>query len=315
MASCKKETSNTVDNVFTETKDNVQRNEPVLLSFGDNATAQTVIWKCEPSTNVTLNNVGAYTTAIFANAGSYTVTALNGNKQATFNIVVNNNIYDEFAGKIGISASKVLRVGINENVDFTVHNAGSNISQLNWSSQSAPATIVGYSNNNSTITYNFQSPGAKYVTFSNGNFKETRTIWVDDSVYSNTRFSSFILFDKLNITPSFVANGISKNLVFNTKTTYNYQCSSDFIIGDAFNFNNTLILSYGGVGMSSIACSNIEKASISNSFTNIRTGSTYPFSINYQNKTFNGSVSIDSSGLCNINFTDNNFISINPKKF
>ena len=70
LSSCKKETnnSNTIDNLFTETKDNVQINEPILLSFGDNTTAQTIVWKCEPNNGVTINQVGAYTTTTFANA-------------------------------------------------------------------------------------------------------------------------------------------------------------------------------------------------------------------------------------------------------
>ncbi|MCX6209362.1 MAG: hypothetical protein NTZ59_07600 [Bacteroidetes bacterium] len=316
FASCKKETSNnsTIDNLFTETKDNVQRNEPVLLSFGDNTKEQNVVWQCNTPTGVTIDNIGDYATVSFANAGTYTVTAKNSNnKQGTYVVTVNNTVYKEFGSNFGLGASKFVNVGIDEDVEFTVHNPSQPMQDSNWSINSIPSTLKKFNADFTAVTVSFQSAGAKYVTVRNGNNVETRTVWVSDSPVNNTLNVPFILGDKLSITPSVVVvNGI-KNLAFTSTATYKYKCSSDKIIVDAYSKNGKYILSFNGVNIAASSCSNIIQPNATSSFSNMVSGNTYPFSINYQNKTFTGSISVATDGTFTINFNDNNLISFTTK--
>lgn len=316
FASCKKETSNsnTIDNLFTETKDNVQRNEPILLSFGDNSTQQNVVWQCTPNVAVTKNDIGDYATFIFANAGTYTITAKNSNnKQGTYIVSVVNTLYNELGSSFTMSPSKLINVGINEDVVFTAYNINQNIQDSDWIVHSIPSTLKGFSNNNKSITVSFQTAGAKYVSLKNGNSYETKTIWVVDSSLNNNINVPFLFGDKLNITPSIVLNNGKRNLQFSTQATYKYRCSTDNIIADIYNRNGTYILSFGGAAISANTCAQINAPSSNNTFANMVAGNTYPFAINYQNKTFNGSVTVDSVGTYNINFNDNNLINIFPK--
>ena len=314
LSSCKKETnnSNTIDNLFTETKDNVQINEPVLLSFGDNTTAQAIVWKCEPNNGVTINQVGAYTTTTFANAGTYTVTALNSKKQGTYIVKVINKIYDEIGGDFSLTASKIINVNKNEDVVFTVHNTTQAVNQLDWSYAGLTATNKGYNVNNTAVTLSFQTAGEKYVTITNGTNKQTRTIWVNDLPQIDIVNMPFIFSDKLYITPSIETIGSNKNVVFTTATTFNYQCNTDKIFSAASSNNNSYLLSFGGVAINATPCNTIAPAKAVNNFTNMPIG-VYSFSINYQNKTFVGTIAVATDGTYTINFNDNNLIVFTTK--
>lgn len=315
LASCKKETSSdSNNNIFTETKDNVQRNEPVLLSFGDNSTAQNVVWQCNPNTGVTLNNIGDYANISFANAGTYTVTAKNNsNKQGTYIVTVTNTLYDEFGSALVMSPSKTINVGINEDVVFTAYNSNQNIQDSDWVVHSIASTFKGFGAGNKSITVSFQTPGAKYVSLKNGNTYETKTIWVVDSPTSSTVYTPFLFGDKLNITPSVAISNGKRNLQLNTTATYKYRCNTDQLIADTYNRNGTYILSFGGASIAPTTCSQIDAPKNSSSLTNMLAGNTYAFAINYQNKTFNGLISVDSSNTFNISFNDNNLISFTSK--
>jgi hypothetical protein len=183
----------------------------------------------------------------------------------------------------------------------------------NWSINSIPSTLKKFNADFTAVTVSFQSAGAKYVTVRNGNNVETRTVWVSDSPVNNTLNVPFILGDKLSITPSVVVvNGI-KNLAFTSTATYKYKCSSDKIIVDAYSKNGKYILSFNGVNIAASSCSNIIQPNATSSFSNMVSGNTYPFSINYQNKTFTGSISVATDGTFTINFNDNNLISFTTK--
>lgn len=315
IASCKKETSNnTTDNLFTETKSNVQLNEPLLLSFGDNSTQQNVTWQCNPNTGVSINNIGDYANFSFTNAGTYTVTAKNNNnKQGTYIITVVNTLYNEFGNSFTVSPSKVINVAINEDVVFTAYNSNQNIQDSDWVVHSIASTFKGFGTGNKSITVSFQTAGAKYVSLKNGNNYETKTIWVVDSPANNTVYMPFLFGDKLNITPSVVVNNGKRNLQLNTTATYKYRCNTDKIIADTYNRNGTNILSFGGAAIAATNCAQISEPTITNSFTNMTVGNTYAFAINYQNKTFNGSITVDANGTFDINFNDNNLVSFTTK--
>ncbi len=312
VASCKKETTstNTIDNLFTETKDNVQRNEPVLLSFGNNTTAQTIVWKALPNTGVSINQVADYATVSFANAGQYTVTALNGNKQATYIVNVINTLYDDIGSKFRLTASKILNVQINQDVDFTVHHPAKSINWSDWTIAGTGSTVKGYSANNNTVTISFQTAGEKYVTITDGTNTETRTIWVTDVPATDKTNVPFIFSDALTIVPTLSTD--KKTLYFTTATGYNYQCNTDKIISAADATNNNYKLSYGGVTMASTPCLTITQASCINSFTNMPLGDA-PFSINYENKTFTGSINRSATDVYTITFSNNYLINITQK--
>lgn len=308
FAACKKQDSNSTngDNLFTETKNNVQRNQPVLLSFGDNSSNQTTTWKCEPATAINANIVGDYSTYTFSNSGTYTVTATQNNKKGTFIINVVNSVYDDIGSNFCVTVDKQLDVNINDNVTFTVHNALGTVATSNWHVESIPSTFIGYSNNNNSITVQFSKAGANYVTFNNGTQKQTKMVWVNNATPTQ-KLMPFIYSDKLIIEPSLDSTSGSKELLFTIKTSYNYWCNTDEIIADAFSKNGNHILSFAGVASSS-SCPTKDKPTVIAKFSNLAIGNTYPFNLNYENKTFEGSITVATNGTYTINnMKDNDY--------
>lgn len=315
FASCKKETSNNSNNLFTETKDNVKINEPVLLSFGDNSSAETVTWKCEPSTGVTSSIVGDFATYTFATAGSYTITATSSTqKKATYMVNVINTLYDEFGGSFGLGTSKLLKVGVNENVVFTAHNPATAVKSTDWAVHSIPSTLIGFNSDNTQITVSFQTTGAKFVSLTNGGKTEIKSVWVEDSASSASTNIPFLLGDKLNITPSVLADSSgNKTLIFTTASSYKYFCSNDYILCGQLIKNKTYTLSYNGINTNANACNNIVAPKGIQSLSNMLPGNDYTFNIIYQNKLFTGSIVVSQNNVFTITFTDNNLVNISPK--
>jgi predicted secreted protein len=312
ITSCKKNTvasSNTTDNLFTETINNIQRNEPVLLSFTNNSTTA-INWKITPNDNVTMSEAGNYATVKFAKAGTYTAIAKVGSKQATYIVNVNDVVYNDVGNSFSISASKVVGVNANEDVVFTINNAGSDT--IKW-------TTIGYlpliniASDEKSAAISFKGGNSATVIVTQGNNTASRTIFINDSPSNGAMIPvPFIFGDQLNIKPTLSSD--KKTLKLTAASSYNYQCNSDQILSVGEFKNNNFSVSYGGVAMSSTLCTSIAPAVCSNNFdvSNIPAVGSFPFTINYENKTFTGTITV-SNNKYDFTFTNNSLINFTSK--
>ncbi len=310
ITSCKKTTSsstNSIDNLFTERIDNIQLKEPVLLSFGDAGTS-VVDWQVTPNNNFEISKVGKYATVKFNNAGVYTAIAKSNNKQATYIVTVVNTLYNYIGSSYSVTASKIVGININEDVLFTVNNPQS--SNLIWDFK-GQLPNVQISPDQKSALVSFKGGISGTVTVSDGINKQSRTVFLNGvSSGGSIENVPLILGDKLTITPSVETdiNGI-KTLKFAANTTFNYQCNTDKILSAVIVDNGEYQISYGGVAMAANPCSVITPANCSNSFVNMPVG-LHPFSINYENKTFTGTIDVSATGVFTFNWTNNNLVSL-----
>ncbi len=310
ITSCKKTTSastNSIDNLFTEKIDNIKLKEPVLLSFGDAGTT-IVDWQIAPNNNVEINKAGKYATVKFNDAGVYTAIAKANNKQATYIVTVVNTLYSDIGSSYSVTASKIVGVNINEDVLFTVNNPQS--TNLVWSVKGQlPNVQISLDKKSALVSFKGGTSGT--VTVSDGINKQSRTVFLNDASSSGVIENvPLILGDKLTITPSVETdiNGI-KTLKFTANTMFNYQCNTDKILSAVVVDNGEYQISYGGVAMATNPCSEINRANCSNSFVNMSVG-LHPFSINYENKTFTGTIDVGSNGVFSFNWNNNNLVSL-----
>lgn len=311
LASCKKniDNSNAINNVLTETLSNIQQNEPVLLAFGNNTASNNIVWQCSPTVGANLLQVGSYVTATFSNNGSYTVTAKDGNKQATFIVNVNNSLYNPVGARFALRASKIQGVAINEKVEFKIYNS-IGAANIDWRVTNFMNVSQSYPND-TTGVFSFNIPGLYTITAIDGAYSQSRTISVT-SIANAPNQLPFIFTDKLYIVPHLVASGSSKALRFTTNTSYIYKCNTDKVLSNINFVNNNYEVSYCGVETTGF-CNAKATASIDSSFGVLPIGLSN-FSINYLNQTYTGNVVVDAAGKHTINFTDNNFINIYPKE-
>ncbi|MEI6184245.1 MAG: hypothetical protein WCP65_01875 [Bacteroidota bacterium] len=310
---CTKVTSNEGQNtVFTEKLDSIQRGEPVLLSFNNGNNATVVTWSVTPSDSVTLEKAGAYATFYFAVPGTYTVVASANSKQATYQVKVINKTYNDIGSGFSVTASKTVGVQLNETVLFTAHNANSSVyfSTIN-------STIGVFNPTGSSALISFRGGSSGTVVASDSFHSQSRTIWLSDSLLNPSLVTvPFIFSDKLNITPSVITDSLgNKTLVLSTKTTYNYQSTSDQILNFTANNKGSLIASYGGVTMSAAPQASVSPATCVNTFYNLvsSTSNTYPFSVNYGNYTFTGTLTVNPNGVFTFNnWLPNGYVSIYP---
>ncbi len=307
ITSCKKTTSSSttsIDNLFIERIDNIKLKEPVLLSFGDAGTA-IVDWQVTPNNNFEISKVGKYATVKFNNAGVYTAIAKSNNKQATYIVTVVNTLYNDIGSSFSVTASKIVGVNANEDVLFTVNNPQS--ANLIWDVK-GQLPSVQISPDQKSALVSFKGGVSGTVTVSDGVNKQSRTVFLNDPSSSSIENVPLILGDKLIVTPSVETdiNGI-KTLKFTANTTFNYQCNTDKILSAVVTDNNEYQISYGGVAMALNPCSVITTANCSNSFVNMPIG-LHPFSINYENKTFTGTIDVSASGVFSFNWTNNNLV-------
>ncbi len=310
---CTKVTSNEGQNiVFAEKLDSIQIGEPVLLSFNNGNSATVVSWSVTPSDSITLEKAGAYATFYFAVPGTYTVVASANSKQATYQVKVINQKFNDIGSSFSVTASKIVGVQLNETVLFTAHNANSSVyfgtinsttGVLNPSGLSAVISFIGGSTGTVLASDSFHS--------------QSRTIWLSDSALNPSQVTvPFIFSDKLNITPSVITDSFgNKTLVLSTKTTYNYQSTADQILNYTTNNKGSLIASYGGVTMSAIPQAAVSPATCINTFSNLVTSAsvTYPFSVNYANYTFTGTLTVSPNGVFTFNnWLPNGYVSIYP---
>jgi predicted secreted protein len=311
IASCKKNTvasSNTTDNLFTETINNIQRGEPVLLSFSSSNTTA-IDWQITPNNNVEMSKVGNYATVKFGKAGTYTAIAKVGVKQATYIVNVNDAVFNDFGTGFSVTASKVVGVNANEDVLFTVHNPGS--SSIVWKF-SANLYIFDVAPDYKSATVSFKSGNTGTVTVTQGNNKQSRTVFLTDSPNTSLATVPFIFGDKLNITPTLSSD--KKTLKLTATSSYNYQCNNDKVLSIGEFANNNLSISYGGVTMSSTLCTSMLPAVCSNSFSfsNSPPVSSFPFTIHYENKTFTGIISVNNNKY-DFTFNNNSLINFTTK--
>ena len=290
----------------------IKLNEPLSLTFGDDDVYTKVVWNISPNANTTIATIANNATIEFANAGIYTITATTENVYATYLITVGNRAYEpNYGTNFNLVANKLVKIKVNEMVLFKVYNPlfGNTI---NWS---ATTLNGGYTitrdNVNKTATFIFTKSGLATITASDGINEQRRTIWIEDSSNTNpnTIISNFMLGDKLQITPSIEQPGGVKKLVFTANTTRKYNCSADIILG--FNNNFEYQIDYAGVNISPTTCSKRGVATCVNSFKNIKVG-TYPFAINFANKTYSGTLTLDVLGKYTIGWNNGNDVSIYP---
>ena len=307
---CKKTTSaeGTDNNLFTETLDSVQMNEPVLLSFDNGNSSNAVTWQVTPSGGVTISKAGSYATLDIDSSGTYIITATASNKQATYRVNVINRTFNNMGSSFSVTASKVVGVHLNETIVFSVHNASSNI--ISWTT-SSNAGLVTLSADKQTASISFVSGSTGTVTVSDSFHSQSRTIWLDNVNNAAIDTVPFMFGDKLNITPSVITDSTGKKLIFTTNTTYHYQGNTDQILSLTSNTTNAYRLSFGGVVMAAVPLANVLPATSVNSFQNIPAG-TYPFTVDYANQTFSGTITVTSTGVFTFNWTANNYVSIYP---
>ena len=293
--------------MFTERIDNIKIHEPVLLSFGDAGSA-VVDWQITPNNNFEISKVGKYATIRFSDAGVYTAIAKSNNKQATYIVTVVNAMYNDIGTKFSVTASKIVGVNTNEDVLFTVNNPQS--ANLVWSIKGQlPNVQISPDKKSALISFKGGSSGT--VTVTDGINKQSRTVFLNDVASGSSIENVPLIFgDKLNITPS-VETDISgiKTLKCTTSTTFNYQCNTDKVLSAVIVDNGEYQISYGGVAMAISPCPAIATATCVNGFVNMPVG-THPFSINYANKTFTGTIDVSASGIFNFNWTNNNWVSL-----
>ncbi len=315
---CKKNTpdNNSKTLLFKQTIDNIKKNEPVLLTFGDDNFTDKIVWVITPNTNTSIETIANNATIKFNGSGVYTVTASSGNVYAQYIITVDNIDYTiDYGTNFSMTSSKLAGIKQNEPISLSVHNAITG-NQISWAvSTSNPLLSYSLHANNAkrteeTISFSGLT-GYATITAIDGIYSQRRTVWVsgDTIISGGSDTTNFILGDKLLITPSVEEVSGVKKLVFTANTSRKYNCTTDKIL--SFNSNNDYQIDYSGVSISPTTCNTRSVASSINSFKNIQTG-THPFSINFGNKTYTGSFELMSDGKFVFTWPNNNEVTISP---
>lgn len=310
LAGCKKDSGAEVPNiVYKQTIAGIKKNEPVLLTFNSGNSNATVSWAITPSAHTNVSAVGNNATITFSASGTYVVLATAGEVSAEYTVSVTNEEYDPYGTSFSMSAAKLINIAQGEPVVFTVHNPhpGSSIA---WSVYSS-GYILSTDTTNNTATIIFNNSGFGSVTASDGFVSQRRTVWINDALTGNPAEDTvpFILGEKLRLTPSVETVTGVKRLVISASTTNSYNCNTDKIL--SFSLNNEYMIDYSGVAMSTQPCSERGAATCSNSFTNIPAG-THPFTINLENKTYTGTLTVSSSGVYIFTWPDASAVTISP---
>jgi hypothetical protein len=311
---CKKTTPDNIaqrDNIFTQTLKDIKLSEPVLLSFdvGNNATV--VSWQVLPNSNYTITKAGIYATLVFTAAGNYTAIVSTTDKQATYNITITDSSYTNLSDtSFKLQASKMLDVLPNEVISFTARNTPSNSFVWSASGNVSVANTIG-----NPAMFSFSNGKTATIKVTSGGANRSRTVWLKDSLANASVVTSPFMFgDKLTITPS-VTKDIAgnKRLVLTAKTNFNYQSNNDSILSITNIDSDGYTVSYGGILMASVPTSNVIPASSVNKFDSIAIG-TYPFYVNFGNKTFVGTVTLNSAGVYSFDWKNTGDVTIYPLK-
>lgn len=308
---CKKTNVTSADNViYEETIKNLKKDEPLLLTFQTTNSTEKVQWTILPLANTTINAVGNKATITFGTAGKYTVTATANDAKAIYNIEVNNTPFTDYGTSFNITASKQVNINENEPVVFSVHNTQVSGSRISWSVY--PGTFnISKDTIKNTATITFVGSGTRTVSASDGINTQSRTIVINDRANANPEQDTvtFMLGDKLQLTPSVVSIGGSKRLTIQAATLFTYHCATDKILSNVSSFD--LEINYMGVVIASQPCAGNSTASCSNNFSTIPTGS-HPFTINYANKSYKGTIDVSNSGVFTFNWPNSSEVIISP---
>ncbi len=314
LVGCKK---SVVDNnakilLYAQKIVDIKLNEPVSLTFGDDDVISKVIWTISPEINNSITTIANNATIEFTAAGTYIVTATTDNVYAQYTITVNNKFFQpNYGSGFSLIASKLVKININEPILFKVYNPSTN-NNINWStSASNGGYTIKRDNVNKTATLFFTKVGYATITASDGLNEQRRTIWIDDSLVLNKNEykTNFMLGDKLQLTPSIeLVNGIKK-LVITAKTFRKYNCLSDAVL--SYSNNLEYQIDYAGVYISPTTCIARGAAVCVNSFKNIAVG-THPFAVNFANKTYVGTITLDNFGKYTFGWNNANEVTINP---
>ncbi len=312
MIACKKTTPDNIaqrDNIFRQTLKSIKRSEPILLSFDVGNNANVVSWQVLPNSNYTITKAGVYASLVFTSAGTYTVIASTLDKQATYNVTIADSIYTDLSDtSFSLQASKLLDVLPNETVQFLAKNSPANIFVWSASGNVSVANTLG-----NPAMFSFSNGKTATIKVTSGSEIRSCTIWLKDSLSNaSVTTSPFMFGDKLTITPSVTKDLLgNKTLVITAKTNFNYQSNTDSILSVAIAGSEGYTVSYGGVLMASVPTSNVIAPSVVNKFEGIGIG-TYPFYVNFGNKTLVGSVTLNAAGVYTFEWKNNGDVTIFP---
>ena len=297
------------DNIFRQTLKNIKRSEPVLLSFDVGNNASVVTWQVIPNSNYTITKAGVYATLVFTKAGDYTVLVSTADKQATYKINVADSSYTDLSDTgFALQASKLLDVLPAETVSFTAKNAPLNSFVWSASGNVSVANTVG-----NPAIFSFSNGKTATIKVTSGSETRSCTIWLKDNLSNaSVTTSPFMFGDKLTITPSVTKDLLgNKTLVLTAKINFNYQSNTDSILSVAIAGSEGYTVSYGGVLMASVPTSNVTAPNAVNKFDSIAIG-TYPFYVNFGNKTFIGSITVNASGVYTFDWKNTGDVTIYP---
>ena len=310
MIGCKKDHVQNPDNsIYEETLSGIKKGEPVLLTFSNSNNTTKVDWTVTPNIGVSINAVGNNATIVFNVAGTYSVVGKAGTSAAKYKIEVIDSLYVDYGNTFNLSAAKLVNINEAEPIVFSVHNAKPG-AEIIWSVYSSSYNLnVDTANNTATVTFNNGGYGS--VTASDGSSTQRKTVWINDFTNTNANEDtvSFILGEKLHLQPSVQNVGGNKKLIISATTTNSYHCATDKIL--SFSINNEYMIDYAGVTIVPQPCSANNKATCNNSFTNIPAGN-HPFSINFENQTFTGSLNVSNTGIFTFTWPNSKVVDISP---
>ncbi len=315
LIACKKsapENNNGATLLFKQNINNIKKNEPVSLTFGNDSSSTNVVWTISPNINSTAETIANNITVSFSQVGVYTVTATSGNVYAQYIItIVNIDYVPDYGTDFGLTASKLVGINQNEPVVFSVHNPV-NSNTLVWTALTSN-TSIHYTkiqdNINNRAIYTFTGNGYAIIVASDGINYQRRTVVIGSGHNSSSLLdtSNFMLGDKLQLTPSVTNNG--KTLQIAAQTIKKYNCSSDNIL--SFNLNNDYQIDYSGVSISPTTCNERGAATCINGFKNMQVG-THNFAINFGNKTYTGKINLSSTGIYTFTWQNGGDVNISP---
>ena len=314
LIACKKTTPDNIaqrDNIFTQTLKNIKQSEPVLLSFDVGNNSSVVSWQVLPNSNYSITKAGVYATLAFTVAGNYTVIASTADKQATYNVTITDSSYTDLSDtSFSLQASKLLDVLPNETVLFLAKN--STTGTFVWSA-SGNVSVANTASN--PAIFSFGSGKTATIKVTSGGETRSRTVWMKDSLPNASVVTSPFMFgDNLTITPSVTKDSAgNKILVLTAKTNFNYQSNTDSILSITNIDSKGYTVSYGGILMARVPTLNVIPPSSVNKIDSIAIG-TYPFYVNFGNKTFVGTVTLNAAGVYSFDWKNTGDVTIYPLK-
>lgn len=314
LFACKKTSSINNNIVYEETLKDIEKQEPILLAFNSNTSNTRIMWTATPNTGVTISSVNNTATISFEQAGNYVIQANDNGQIGKYYVTVKDVAYSNYGSSFNLIAPKFYNINANEPLVFKAVNVPTGAT-IAWS----VAAQNGYSiniNSDNTATVSFAGTGFGQVRAIANGVTISRTVWVNDiaNPTNDKENVSFILGDKLVIKPSKkTINGVNY-IQLQATTIKNYHCSSDAILSYSYDDNITkqYIVDYSAVSISKQPCSPTNFATAINSFKQF-SANVYPFIVNFKNRTYTGTVTIDAANGYHFTWNDNSEVDIIPR--